>query len=1252
VRWTFAQNSRASCVRYADDGIIRSVGSGGYRLKIVNDVKKESSKKMGNSMTEKSNNSFAFWCRTNCFALLLLLAVIPVDGEGANRSGSAVSMFSGGAGVSLETRFFNPPDEAKPWVFWHWMNGHITREGITADLEAMADVGIGGAMIFNLRDYMPRGPVDFASEEWFALFGHAVREAARLGLKISMHTTDGWSQAGGPWISPGQSMKQLVWSGIEVSGSQSINTVLPVPSLPMLGNGKMSLLEQHGIELPPIDLDYYRDIAVLAVPVAQLTAKPVRITSSRPGLDIAPLVDGDARTALTFVPDASDPNPWILMEYAKPFTTHGLAMQLGPLFSGHGGVLEASDDGISFREITSVGISSRSGHENYVSNFSFEKATGRFFRVRFSRANPRMPIVLPELQLRAEPRVVNSQAKSFATRSSFGAFATPRGREPDSVPAVREVVDLTDKMRPDGSLAWDAPAGNWLIQRIGEGSNGQVNFPPTPKGSGLEVSKLSGSHLEYHFNSFLKRCIEEAGPLAGTTFAMVHSDSWEAGCQNSEENVIPVFIEKYGYDPVPYLPATTGLLIGSSELSERFLWDYRQLIADLLADQYYGKLRELAHRYGLIFSAQVYGGTYDRTQSAGRVDVPMAEFWVYQQPRIFLGKGASYGAHLYGRRIISAEAFTGGGGKDKWRSTPASMKILGDAMFSSGVNRFVFHSYAMQPWVDRVPGMTMGPHGIHFNRGNTWWNQGRAWLDYLSRSQFLLQQGDYVADVLFFDYEESATGNPHARLSELLPPGFEHDAADRESILERSRVENGKVVIDPDPLPGETNTTGPMRYEVLVLPDNERRMTLPFLRKIKELVGAGATVMAPRPVASPSLEGYPEVDNAIRDIASEVWGACDGRNITENLFGKGRVVWGKSVDEVLRDRNILPDFEFKTNSDESVFYWIHRRAEDADIYFVANGRDVEEVVDLTFRVSGKRPEIWSPQTGRINTLSPWQTTGDGRTTLRLQMDPAESVFVIFRSPALAGEQITELKRDGDPVGIGSTVLIENLPEGLSLITDRPGDYQVMTGSGAKGVASVKSIPDAVPLEGPWDLRFQPDRGAPPNATFDRLVSWSERPEEGIRYFSGTAAYRKEFSLPDSAVNANRRLTLDLGRVEVIAEVLVNGHNLGILWKHPFSVDISKVVTPGINKLEVRVTNLWANRLIGDEKLPPYFTWTDRGAPEEPLPGWVAAGPVPDTGRVTFAMWRHYIERHPLLPSGLLGPVMIRSAAVIKLEPNN
>jgi len=1192
------------------------------------------------------------FCHRTVFFALLLSAVIPADSEGANRSGSAVSMFSCGEGVSLETRFFNPPDEAKPWVFWHWMNGHITREGITADLKAMADVGIGGAMIFNLRDYIPRGPVDFASDEWFALFGHAVREAACLGLKISMHTTDGWSQAGGPWISPEQSMKQLVWSEVGVSGSQSIKTVLPVPSLPMLGNGKMSLLEQHGIEIPPIDLVYYRDIAVLAVSVAQLAAKPVSITTSRPGLDIAALVDGDAGTALTFAPDASDPTPWILFEFAEPFAAQGVTMQLGPLSSGHAGVLEVSDDGKAFRKIMDFGISSRSGHENYVSNFPFEKTTGRFFRILFSRANQTKPIVLPELHLRAEPRVVNSQAKSFATRSDFGAFPNFTGSEPDSVPGVHEVVDLTDKMQPDGSLAWDAPAGVWLIQRIGEASTGQVNFPPSPKGAGLEVSKLSGSHLEHHFNSFLKRCIEEAGPLAGTTFAMVHADSWEAGCQNTEDNVIPAFVDRFGYDPIPYLPATTGLLVGSREVSERFLWDYRQVIANLLADQYYGKLRKLLEPHGIAFSAQVYGGTYDRTQSAGRVDVPMAEFWVYQQPRIFLGKGASYGAHLYGRRIISAEAFTGSGGKDKWISTPASMKILGDAMFSSGVNRFVFHSYAMQPWVDRVPGMTMGPHGIHFNRCNTWWNQGRAWLEYLSRSQFLLQQGDYVADVLFFDYEESATGSAYARLSQLLPPGFDHDAADRESILERSRVENGKVVIDPLPLPGEKNATGPMHYEVLVLPDNERRMSLPFLRKIKELIEAGATVIAPRPVASQSLEGYPEVDNVIRDIASEVWGACDGRNITENLFGKGRVVWGKSVDEVLRDRNILPDFEFRTDSDDSVVYWIHRRTTDADIYFVANGRDVEEVVDLTFRVSGKQPEIWYPQTGRINTLSPWQTTGDGRTTLRLQMDPAESVFVIFRSPALAGEQITELKRDGDPVGIGSTVLIENLPAGLSLITDRPGDYQVMTGSGGKGVASVKSIPGEVVLEGPWDLRFQPDRGAPSNATFDRLVSWSEWPEEGIRYFSGTAAYRKEFALPESAVNANRRLTLDLGRVEVIAEVLVNGRNLGILWKHPFSVDISKVVKPGINQLEVRVTNLWANRLIGDEKLPPYFTWTDQGAPEEPLPGWVDSGPVPDTGRVTFAMWRHYTERHPLLTSGLLGPVVIRSAAVIKLEPNN
>jgi hypothetical protein len=532
----------------------------------------------------------------------------------------------------------------------------------------------------------------------------------------------------------------------------------------------------------------------------------------------------------------------------------------------------------------------------------------------------------------------------------------------------------------------------------------------------------------------------------------------------------------------------------------------------------------------------------------------------------------------------------------------------------------------MQPWTNRWPGMTMGQWGFHFERTVTWWEQGKPWIDYITHCEFLLQQGRPVADVAYFCGEsvpvEIRTGNP------ATPPGYDYDAINADVLLHRATVKNGRLTL-PDGV----------SYAALVLPPEDPNLTPQLLERIRQLVRDGITVVGPRPQHSPSLAGFPKSDEQVKKLAAGLWGKYDGSNVTENVAGKGRVVWGKSLVDVFAAQKLKPDFEFAGDSKEARFAYVHRIAGKADIYFVSNQRTRSDSVECIFRVSGKMPELWHPDTGVIERAPVWHEL-DGRTTVNLKFDPAGSVFVIFREPA-SGDHVVTAKTDAQ----WETIVDKNGGLLVKATSDGTAEFHTTAGKTLKAVAA--NVPAPLELTGIWNLSFPPDWGAPASVSLDKLISWTDHTNDGVRYFSGTATYEKEIEIPSGRLDTSRELWLDLGMVKNFAEVSLNGKNLGVLWKPPFRVNITSAARSGANKLVVKVTNLWPNRLIGDEQLPDDREWN--GKQLASWPQWFLDGKPSPTGRLTFTTWHHWTKDDKLLESGLLGPVTLQSAEMIPAD---
>jgi hypothetical protein len=878
------------------------------------------------------------------------------------------------------------------------------------------------------------------------------------------------------------------------------------------------------------------------------------------------------------------------------------------------------------------------------------------------------------------------------------------------------ILDLTAKLGADGRLTWKVPPGKWIILRLGYTPTGVNNHPAPKEGEGLECDKLSKAALDAHWEGFMQKVLDDLGPLAGTALNSSLIDSYEVDGQDWTANFREEFQKRRGYDPVKLLPAFARYVVDNREVTERFLWDMRRTVADLFAENYYGHFAELCRQHGLKNAVEPYTGPFESMQCGAPADVVMGEFWTGSEGHPSVKLAASI-AHVYGKTIVGAESFTAGANEGRWQNDPYALKTLGDLMYCQGLNRYIFHRYAMQPWTNRWPGMTMGEFGFHFERTETWWLQGKAWIDYISRCQFLLQQGRAVADAAYFTGEsapvEMRAGNP------ALPEGYDYDAVNAD-VLNTATVKGGRLTL-----------ASGASYATLVLPPSDIEMRPHTLKRIGELVRDGATVVGLRPHHSPSLDDYPECDTEVKELAQELWGACDGVKVQENAVGKGRVFWGKALADVFGAQELKPDFEYAGATKGSRLAYAHRVAGEADIYFVSNQRRRFDTAECKFRIGGKTPELWHPDTGTMEPAPIWSAL-DGRTRVRLEFEPAGSVFLVFRQASGAAEHVVaatsgiseeatlaakliitravyaakdgagqmdvtakvseqaaegqlairvgndtlgrdpadrhvkELRvdytLDGNPLrAVASEGETLTLPAGLALgaapqwetlegedgaITVRMwgrGEVELQTASGKALRAEAAYLPAPEEIRGLWRLSFPPGWGAPESVMTDDLMSWTKLANAGVRYFSGTAAYENEVEIPAERFGDGRELWLDLGVVKNFAEVSLNGQDFGVLWKPPFRVNITAAAKAGANKLVVKVTNLWPNRLIGDEQLPADREWD--GNALKKWPQWLLEGKPSPSGRLTFTTWRHWKKDSPLLESGLLGPVTLRTAVV-------
>jgi hypothetical protein len=1111
----------------------------------------------------------------------------------------AASTFGQSSRTSLEDGFKTPPNSAKPRVWWHWMNGNITKEGIKLDLEWMNRVGIGGFQNFDASLGTPK-LVDkrlvYMTPEWKDAFLFTTKLADQLGLEEAIAGSPGWSESGGPWVKPSQGMKKVVWSETRVEGGKPFSGALghpPTVTGPMQNIPIFDFLAMISGQAPTASPTFYADSAVIAYRAPQgdvlVSSLQPKITSSSGTLDLSVLTDGDLvkTTQLPKVPAGQQ--AWIQYEFSTPQAINAVTLVLNDpgaaaanMFGAAPSIadVEVSDDGQTFRKL--VDIPNDGGAEHTI---AFPTASGRFFRVGFTdkpptgfgemtfdvenpfgdfsgmKPNPNFEIA--ELVLHPGARVSRFEEKAgFANLLSFDPYATPPVASADAV-RKEDIFDLTSKMRPDGTLDWTPPSGHWVVMRFGYSLTGVTNHPASPEGTGLEVDKLSREDVKEYMSTYLDNYKSAVGPLMGKRgLQYVISDSWEAGTANWTDDMIAEFTKRRGYDPRSWLPVLAGRVIESSEASERFLWDYRKTLGDLLADYHYDQITAMLHERGM--------GHYGESHEEGRAfigdgmevkrsnDVPMAAMWT-QKPGVNkdlpgynadIRESASV-AHIYGQNLVAAESMTASSGA--WAWSPATLKPTADKEMAMGLNRFVIHTSVHQPLLDKKPGLALGPFGQWFTRNETWADQATPWVRYLARSCYLLQQGHFAADIAYFYGEDSNLTALFGKNGPKVPDGYNFDYFNADALIHKLSAADGRLA-----------TESGMRYRVLALDPHSQHMSLPVLRKIRDLVQSGAIVAGPKPTDTPSLSDDPK---EFQSIVDEMWGSGTG----EHSYGKGKVYAGPISAEVMRTIQVLPDFEYTKPQADTEVLFVHRKLSDGDFYYVDNRQDRNEDLEATFRITGKEAELWHTDTGVMEPAS--FRTADGRTTVPLHLEPWGTVFVVFRKPAKTP--------------------ILTLPNIV--------DSTVAT------------------VEGPWDLSFQADRGAPAKIMLDKLASWSDHADEGVKYFSGTGTYTRTIQAPSGWFKRGARLAIDLGDVKNLAEVSVNGAPLGIVWKPPYRVDVTTALKPGANTLEIKVTNPWVNRIIGDRQ--PNVTKT-----------------------YTFTSPKFYKADSKLVPSGLLGPVQIIQSA--------
>ncbi len=1081
--------------------------------------------------------------------------------------------------------FTNPPDSAKPRVWWHWMDGNITREGIAQDLAWMERVGIGGVQNFDAALATPQivgQRLVYMSAEWKRAFRYAVTRAESLGLEFAIAASPGWSETGGPWVAPQDGMKKLVWTETIIEGGSAFDGPLATPSGSIGPYQNLSSQSVLGLVTPDLDLEFYRDFAVIAVPAAadDRVLTPARATMNDAPIDVT-LLNGDLSTGAALPAGAAGVDNNIRLDFSRAQTVRsatfcgshasGGVLKLPPIAR-----LEASSDGQTWRALGAALLGAAPV------TLSFEPVRARSFRLVFVplpvpgvltsgfTEGVNIDEVLAEFSsdyVTAEPKLVqfelfaNARVNQFEKKAGFEvatnyhALDEGVGSDVDGV-APEAVLDISAHLDEEGRLRWTPPPGRWKVLRLGYSLTGKKNHPAPPEATGLEVDKYDAAAVETYLNTYLDMYKDAVGRelMGARGVRALLTDSTEVGPSNWTPRLPEHFQRLRGYDLTPWLPALTGVIVGSRAQSDAFLFDFRATLSELHASEHYGTVARVAHERGLIvYGESLEGGRAtlgDDLDMRAHADIPMAALWTYGRTpaagQIADARGAASIAHVKGRTFVACESLTSGG--QPWNHAPRDLQPMIDVIFSSGVNRPVIHTSVHQP-AEQAPGVSLGMFGQYFTRHETWAEMARPWIDYISRSSYLLQQGRNVADVAIFYGEDIPIGSQAGSHPQDLPTHHAYDFVSAQSLLADLRVESGELV-----------SVGGARYRVLYLNPFTSHMTLPVLRQLAAFVEAGAIIVGEAPSTSPALR---DDSGEFEAIVSRLW---SGRPITE--IGLGRVFAGRDVEGALASIGVPPAVAY--DGGRGSIHFVHRTVDDGAIFFVSNRTDEPQHRDIRFRITGKAPELWRADRG---TTEPAGYRFDGaHTVIPLELGPYESLFVVFRAEA------------SEPARIIRRPRITRLAE----------------------------------ITGAWEVAFQSGRGAPSNATLPALASLSENADPAIKYFSGIATYTKTFEL-QARPHRGDPLWLDLGVVADVAEVRVNGRLAGTVWRDPNRLDIGPFVRSGRNRLEIKVANVWKNRLIGDQQ--------------------------PGAERVAFTTTPTYTADAPLRPSGLIGPV-----ALLSVEP--
>jgi hypothetical protein len=1004
----------------------------------------------------------------------------------------------------LEAGFKTPPDSAKPGIYWYWINEHVSREGITADLEALHRIGIGEAFIGNIyEERMPRGDVRTLSPEWEDCMRFALTEGERIGVKVSAFNCPGWSQAGGPWITPDEAMRYLTFSAREIDGGTTVKICLPKPVAV-----------------------FFQDVVTLAYPLAA-DEQPQRPTATAvpAARNIDCLFDGDDNTFAVFSNRKHEPVT-LTLRYPSPTLKRSLLVTpADQTFRTNCEVYIKTGD--KFELLKSVYFDRLSDNLSYGPQpfaplaVALGEVTASEFRIVLNNVPERFR--LGEVQLTAEAKIehyaekLNNKMPYMATPDwSSYQWTTQTEPSPEAVVDETRIINVSEFLNGD-TLTWKAPDGRWRIMRTGMAPTLKTNKPAAPDGTGLEIDKMSRKALQRHYDAYIGKIVKGLPDSGRKSFHRVIADSYETGPGSWTDDFREVFQATYNYDPLPWLTLFSGAVVGSADRSDRFMWDLRRLVADRIASEFVGGMAEVCRNNGSELWLENYGWDGFPSEFLKYAKYSPAvggEYWT-TSPNVESRLAAS-ACHIYDKNTVYAESYTTGG--HLYEFHPGKLKTIGDQAYTEGINQHIMHLAIHQPYSDKYPGINSW-FGIELHRQNTWFEQATSWIDYQRRCCYLLQQGKPAADVCFFIGEDCP--KMAGWKDPTLSSGYDYDFINADVIINDLSVRNGQLVLPSG-----------VSYSLLALPPLAT-MRPELIERIEELVNQGANILGAPVNRSPSLQDYPRCDLKVRETALRLWGVDDPNttDVIKRRVGKGNVFCNVPINTALAE---LGTTEAVVIDKRQPVLWKQRNLPDGGrIYFLSNQSDSEALFDATFRTEGFTPELWDAVNGGTRPL-PEYSTSAGNTTVSLRLDAGESCFVVFRQT------------------------IKNLPANRK-------NYPVET--------TVAVIPDN------WNIEFYNKWSGERHLLVNHpLFDWSRHSADSIRYFSGTATYSAEFTLPETSNDGDLYLCLD--SVNIIATVIINGREAANnIWTRPYRVNITNLLHSGNNKLEIRVTNLWRNKIV-------------------------------------------------------------------------